>query len=115
MGNFRKWLNHRGYLEGIEDAADRFRFSDDHIGGRDYEKDFQELVKVIMSKYNTEFLRFTTELSDQRGDQEVRDLLRRVQVDRKDTVDDWKPKHPKEPEQVVTPKADRGHDPNQVS
>jgi hypothetical protein len=90
------------------DPSDRFRFNSDGGGvGEDYEKNLRELAKVVMQKYNYEFKRFLNQLIEERGDGELRSLLRKLDTDGT-SPDPWKPSHPREPDEIVAPKADRG-------
>jgi hypothetical protein len=113
MGNFTKWLKRTGRLsEDINsDPTDKFKFNSDGDTPRDYERDCQELTKDLITRYHTEFFQFVKQLSDERGDDELGDLLEKIQLEKKKTPDgDWKPSHYRDPDIVSVPKADRGAD-----
>lgn len=112
MKDFKSWLarKHPRFKESWDSGSspvDRFKFNDgDSDVAGDYEKDLVELAKVVMTKYRNEFNRFLKQVADENNDGEIRSLLRRLETDR--TPDPWKPSHPKEPDEIVAPKADRG-------
>lgn len=113
MIRFSEWLRkRRRVIEGFDDSSDpvdKFKFNSGRgsdVAG-DYEKDLQDLAKVVMCKYNQEFRRFLNQLSDERGDSELRTLLRKLDTER-GSPDPWGSSHPQEPDEVVAPKADRG-------
>ena len=108
MGSFSRWIK-KNNLSEESNPVDKFKFNNEDDYARDYEKDFQELVKVLMAKYNTQFSNFITQLGDERNDHEIKDLLRKTQIGRKHGYEDLtKPVHPKEVEDVSMPTADRG-------
>lgn len=116
MGPFTQWMKKRGlYKEDFDtdSPADKFKFNNDNDSPRDYEKDFKELTKILWSKYFKEFTQFVAKIGEERGDKEVKDLLSKIQMERKNApVDNWNPSHPKEKDVISTPMADRGHDQN---
>lgn len=108
MIQFRDWLRRRVRAESFGyDPTDRFRSNDDLDNAGDYERDTRDLVKTVMTKYRQEFLRFLRHLVEDRGDGELRSLLRRIDTEDR-SPDPWKPSHPGDPDEVVAPKADRG-------
>lgn len=113
MIRFNDWLLRKKRVsEGFDDSfdpVDKFKFNSNgprDVAG-DYEKDLKELAQVVMYKYNQEFRRFLNQLSDERGDGELKTLLRKLDTDRS-SPDPWRASHTKEPDEVVAPKADRG-------
>lgn len=100
MSNFTNWLNRKIAENGFS--------SEEDIAG-DYEMATTDLVRTVMSKYPQEMTSFLARLADERGDSELESLLRKVQGQ---SSNGWKPKHNPEPDEIVTPKADRGHDTN---
>lgn len=113
MGNFTKWLKERGRVAenfGSE-LTDKFKFNNDGEAPRDYERDCQELAKTLSTKYHSEFFQFVKQLADERGDDELHDLLEKVQLEKSKTSDgNWKPKHYRDQDIISMPKADRGAD-----
>lgn len=105
MSNFNAWLE-RKIAEDFGGPAD-YQFNSDDDVAEDYEAATSDLVKTVMSKYPQELTRFLSQLADERGDSELESLLKRVQGR---SADSWKPRMSPEPDEVVAPKADRGHD-----
>lgn len=108
MDNFRDWITKKKLRSESQHPADRFQFNRDGDVAGDYEKDLQDLTKVVMSRYQTEFTRWLAQLADENGDSELEDLIKRVQTDGSMNGDSWEPTNPKEKEEIVAPKADRG-------
>lgn len=114
MGHFTNWLKRKGKLsEGELNPADNFKFNSGGDAPRDYEKDCQELTKTLTAKYFNEFGQFIKQLADERGDDELVDLLEKIQLEKKRQPDgNWSPRHPKDPDVISVPTADRGADQN---
>ena len=111
MGRFRGWARRRGInLESFDDSkdtSDKFRFNNDDDVAGDYEKDLAELTKVVSLKYHSQFTRWLGQLADENNDTEIKEMLRKISTDNS-SGDNWKPHHPRERDEIVTPKADRG-------
>src|SRR3990170_5199924 len=110
MKTFVKWVQHKKLIEDIEDIqnpSDRFKLNNSDDLGSDYDHTLQELMKVVMSKYERETMQFLQGLS-QRGDEEITNLMGRLGKEAK-PVDMKRPQHPTEGDEVVPPNADVGH------
>ena len=104
---FKSWLKKRGLLE---DITDKFRYIDAGSRPVDYDKQTQELLKILMTQYKSEFDQFVNRLADERDDRELKSLQRSLRTDFAPS-DPWKPAS-KERDEIVPPMADRGYDQN---
>lgn len=112
MANFKRWLDKK-LAESLEDG-NGFRFNSNDDAAGDYEVAMKDLTQVMMSKYNQEFIQFVGRIADERGDRELERLIKKVAPSRGSSPESrWKPKRHRDPDEVVAPTADRGHDQNQ--
>lgn len=110
MKTFQKWVERKKFRENIEDLqnpSDRFKLNNSDDLGTDYDHTLQELMKVVMAKYERETMEFLSGIA-QRGDEEVINLLRRLGKEAK-PIDMEEPDHPGQGDEVVPPNADVGH------
>jgi hypothetical protein len=104
MMEFNAWLKRRHMSE---DLSDRFKFSGDPDIAGDHERDLKDLIKLLSTKYSSDFHTFVQRLGEERGDQELLGLLKRCKTDGGGR-DPWKVEHPMDKDEVVPPQADRG-------
>lgn len=108
MTEFKKWLQKRRMKESFgSDPADKFRFNGDPDVGGDYERDQKDLIKLLSSKYESDFNEFVKRLAEERGDHELMTLMRRCSTGSR-TPDPWRVTHSSDKDEVVPPEADRG-------
>lgn len=116
MNDFFGWLHDKHLVEfedmGIE-PADRFSHNPDTDRAPDREKTEQDLVKVLLSKYQREFMSFITQLGEEHRDREIQDFSSKLKTDVA-CGRPWRPDHASDKDRVVPPEADRGMDPNAV-
>jgi len=119
--DFKQWIQKRRYLEsglgGVEDPTDRFRFNNNQGNdiAVDYERIQQELVKLVMAKYQPKVLQFLKVLAEEHADQELMTLIRKLETDNSPGAmmgsnSGWKPRNA--PDDIVAPEADKGNDAN---
>lgn len=105
MGVFADWVRRKHVTE--ETGLGQQTGSIDHELDEpvDYEKVKRELFTVVLTKYPDETFRFLEEIGD-RGDEEVRTLLRKL---RRQKTGGGGFTHKHDPDQVVPCIADTGH------
>ena len=110
MNTFIRWIQQKKFIEDIEDIqnpSDRFKLNNSDDLGSDYDHTLQELMKVVMSKYERETMQFLNGIAA-RGDQEVANLVKKLDKEVK-PIPTAEPRHPTEGDEVVPPNADTGH------
>jgi len=111
MRTFAAYAQERGLREDIDDIqnpADGFKLNRDEDMGQDYDHTLTELIKAVMTKYEQETMQFLHGIAD-RGDQEVADLLRKLDKEHKPSELE-EPRHPTDIDnEVIPPIADTGH------
>ena len=107
---WEEYQKHREMLENYDDvdgSTSRFDLNRDDDLGNDYDHTLQEIMKVIMSKYEHETLQFLRNIAG-RGDQEINDLISKLGKDNKPEVNK-KPRHKQDSDEVVPPESDTGY------
>lgn len=110
MTTFIKWVQQKKLIEDMENLqnpSDRFKLNNSDDLGSDYDHTLQELMKVVMSKYERETMQFLSGIAA-RGDEEVGNLMKKL--DKEPTpVHGRRPEHPTAGDEVVPPESDTGH------
>ncbi len=112
MSNFKTWLRRKEQkiAETLDDGSG-YRYNSEEDRAGDYEVALNDLTKIVMSKYNNEFMKFLNQLVRERGDNELERMLKKVDP-QKNAGHLYKPRKNKEQEDVVAPISDRGHEEN---
>jgi hypothetical protein len=108
MRTFLKWVEKRGFAEDIEDSqnpSDRFKLNNSDDLGNDYDHTLQELMKIVMTKYERETMQFLDGISQR--DREVSNLLRKLSKENQPSPM-REPEHPTQGDEVVPSNADVG-------
>lgn len=101
---FRTWLEKK--IRENESPFAKFQHNSDHdLGAQDYEKMQRELISLLCNRYSSDFFNFVEGLANQRNDGELSEIMRRM--NRENMSPTKNPRHPKEPDDVVVPTADR--------
>jgi len=109
MTTFLKWVEKMRFSEDIEDSqnpSDRFKLNNGDDLGNDYDHTLQELMKIVMSKYERETMQFLDGIA-QRGDREISNLLRKLGKETQPSSM-REPEHPTQGDEVVPSNADVG-------
>jgi len=110
MSMWTKWKKRRDLTEGLGEGGspvDSFKFNTGGDGhAEDYEHIQHELFSIVMSKYPDETMQFLDGIA-QRGDEEVLNLLRKLQQE--PSMGDEDGNTPRNPPEVVPPASDTGH------
>lgn len=112
MSLYKRWLANKGLLEDMGDGFDpsapaKFGLGDDL--GVDHDQAQTELMKLLMSKYADDTVRFVSGIAQR--DQEVATLLKQISGG-SGGVRVPKAKHPHEEDEVVPASADTGYNPS---
>jgi len=105
MKTFEKWLERKRLSEEFDTPDDGFKINNGQDSGTDYDHTLQELMKVVMSKYEQETLQFLQRIAD-RGDEEIINLVAKLKHEER-PVSHQKPSHSND--EVVPSFADTGH------
>lgn len=113
MSVWKQWIKRRRMAEEFGDESDpgsKFQFNrDDDDFAEDYEKVQTELFKAVMAKYPEETMGFLNHVAD-RGDEEIANLLRKLQKERGPSMAK-EPHHPKDRDEIMPSSADTGYNP----
>lgn len=102
---FASWLQRK--VTENESPFAKFQHNSDHdLGVQDYEKLQKELIDMMCNRYSTDFFDFVDGIANQRNDEELASLARKINGQNMSPMK--KPRHPAEPDIVVSPLADRG-------
>lgn len=111
--DFKKWLKNKiseDFENNPQAAIDNFSFNDEQPTDHDHVKN--DLIKLITSKYNDQFMRFLHKLADETSDDEIINLSRKLKNNGNSSSNSWKARFASGKEQIVPPSADRGFDTN---
>ncbi len=104
MKSWSEYKNIKEELDDVDNPSARYKINNADNFGVDYEHTMSELLKILITKYQGDFLQFLRKFV-QRGDQEMGDLLKKID---KETSISYT-KTAETDDEIVPSLADRGY------
>lgn len=111
--DFKKWLKNKiseDFENNPQGSIDQFNYNNEQPSDNDHIQ--KELVKILISKYNKEFLKFLGNIGEENSDMEVKNLTKKLEGDNSSS-NSWKARFASNQDEIVPPAADRGFDTNE--